>query len=167
MTDEARGTVAGSLGQLAGRWSGTNGFRLMPTDDLHEAPAAATITTAAGGYALTLTYEWVHAEDGPQDGVLLVGSPEEGQDAVTAAWGDSWHQKPELRSMTGTLADGRLELSAEYGGGWGWTIQVAKAPDDGLSLTMENVIPEEHATDEIAAGPYPVMVGRLRRDPKA
>jgi hypothetical protein len=29
---------------------------------------------------------------------------------------------------------------------------------------MHNVVPAEHATDEIAAGPYPVMVAELHRE---
>ena len=29
---------------------------------------------------------------------------------------------------------------------------------------MHNVVPAEHATEEIAAGPYPVMVAELHRE---
>jgi hypothetical protein len=28
-------------------------------------------------------------------------------------------------------------------------------------MTMHNVIPAEHATDEVSAGPYPVMVAEF------
>jgi hypothetical protein len=34
---------------------------------------------------------------------------------------------------------------------------------DRLALTMYNVVPAEHATDDAAAGPYPVMVAEMRR----
>jgi hypothetical protein len=95
--------------------------------------------------------------------VLLIGSPDEGQQAINAAWGDSWHQKPSLLVLSGSLADGRVELTADYGGGWRWTIGLAG--DRPLVLTMHNGIPEEHDTEEIEAGPYPVMITELHREP--
>lgn len=149
------------LGHLAGSWLGTNGFRMMPSDEFAEAPATATVATAAGGNAVVLTYTWQHPEDGPQDGVMLVGSPDEHEQAVIAAWGDSWHQRPSILTLPGSLADGRLEVTADYGGGWRWTIALEGL--DPLLLTMYNVVPDDQATDEIAAGPYPVMVAELRR----
>jgi hypothetical protein len=163
MTEHRSGAGAGaSLGRLAGNWRGTNGFRLMPTDELQEAPATAVVTTAAGGHDVVLTYTWIHPDDGPQDGVLLVGSPDEQQQAVDAAWGDSWHQKPSILMFSGTLVDGRLEVIADYGGGWKWMITLEG--ENQLLLTMHNVVPDELATDEVSAGPYPVMVAELRRD---
>ena len=93
--------------------------------------------------------------------MLLVGSPDDEQ-AVVVAWTDSWHQKPALLSLAGTSTDGRLDVTADYGGGWKWTITIEG--DDPLLLTMYNVIPEEHATAEISAGPYPVMVAEMRRE---
>lgn len=163
MAAQGSGSMAKSFGQLAGTWSGTNGFRLMPTDNFHEAPAGAQLTTAADGHYLLLTYTWAHPADGPQDGVLLVGSPDSGPQGVTAAWGDSWHQKPVILTLTGTLADGGLELTADYGGGWQWVISLDGAHDDTLVVTMQNVIPDEHATEEMPPGPYVVMVAELRR----
>lgn len=144
--------------RFVGTWRGENGFRLMPFDDLHVAAATASGATAAAGADLVLRYTWVHAEDGPQDGVLLVGSPDEGR--LTAAWGDSWHQQPRLLSFAGTATADGFDLTADYGGGWLWTIS-ATAVDEHLALTMHNVIPAEHATAEAAAGPYPVMVAEL------
>jgi hypothetical protein len=157
--------MATQLGRLTGTWTGSNGFRLMPDHELEDAPASAAVTTAAGGHAFLLTYEWVHPDDGPQDGILLAGSPDEGETQVTVAWGDSWHQKPPLRVMTGTLDETRLRVEADYGGGWVWVITI-DGTEDRLSLTMENVIPAEYATADKAAGPYPVMVGRFRRRPQ-
>ena len=81
--------------------------------------------------------------------------------------GDSWHQHPAILTLAGTLDGGRLELAADYGGGWRWTIMVeggGAAPTDPLRMTMHNVVPEEYATAEGPAGPYPVMVAELRRD---
>ncbi len=156
--------VSTDLGRLAGTWHGTNGFRMMPTDEFHDAPATATLTTAAGGQAVVVTYTWVHPDDGPQEGVLLLGSPDEHQ-AVTAAWVDSWHQHPAVLMLAGVATDGRLEVTADYGGGWLWTIAVEG--DVALRLTMLNVVPPEQATDEVAAGPYPVMVAELHRTPES
>jgi hypothetical protein len=156
--------MAISLGRLVGTWRGTNRFRLMPTDPFHEAPATAQLATVADGHVVLLTYTWEHPADGSQDGVLVVGSPEDGQHQhVSAAWGDSWHQKPALLSLRGTLADGALELTADYGGGWLWVISLDGERDDMLVLTMQNVVPAEHATGDVSAGPYVVMLAELRR----
>ena len=84
------------------------------------------------------------------------------QQTVTAAWGDSWHQRPSLLTLSGTLTDGRLEVTAEYGGGWRWTITLEG--ENPLLLTMYNVVPDEYANDEVTAGPYPVMVAELLRE---
>jgi hypothetical protein len=150
------------FGRFAGTWRGSNGFRLMPTDELYEAAATAELAVAAAGHDLVLTYTWVHPADGPQDGVLMVGSPDDDRH-VTAAWGDSWHQKPPILVFTGLLTEHGLEVTADYGGGWRWMISLDGGRDDELMLTMHNVIPAEYATAEVAAGPYPVMVAELRR----
>ena len=164
MDEHATGMATGTiLGRLAGAWRGTNGFRMMPTDDMLEAPATAVVTIAAGGYDVVVTYTWSHPEDGPQEGVLLIGSPDEENQAINAAWGDSWHQKPSLLVLSGSLADGRVELTADYGGGWQWTISLDGSRDDRLVLTMDNVVPADQATADVLAGPYPVMVTELGR----
>jgi hypothetical protein len=155
-------TLTDRFGRLEGTWTGTNGFRLMPNDELAEAAATAELAVAAAGYDLVVRYTWVHPDDGPQEGVMLVGSPDDGG-RVTVAWGDSWHQKPPIRVMDGTLADGVVEVSADYGGGWRWTISVDGGRDDQLPLTMHNVIPDELATEEEPAGPYPVMAATFER----
>ena len=154
--------MATTFGRRTGSWSGTNGFRLMPTDELYEAAATAELIVAAAGHDLVLMYTWVHPADGPQDGVLLVGSPDD-EGRVTAAWGDSWHQKPGLLVLNGSLIEGVLEVVADYGGGWRWMISADGRRDDRLALTMHNVIPAEHATDDEPAGPYPVMVSAFQR----
>jgi hypothetical protein len=149
------------LERLAGTWQGSNRFRMMPTDDFTESPATAFVTTAAGGHAVVVTYTWEHPQDGPQEGVLLVGSPDEDGPAVAAAWADSWHQQPSILTLPGIQADGRLEVTADYGGGWRWTI--ALEGTDPLLLTMHNVVPDDQATDDVEAGPYPVMLAELNR----
>jgi hypothetical protein len=144
-------TSIDSLARLEGSWTGTNGFRLMPNDPLSEAAATAELAVAAAGYDLVMRYTWVHPDDGRQEGVMLVGSPDD-EGRVTVAWGDSWHQKPPIRVLHGTLVEGVLEVSADYGGGWRWTISVDGGRGDQLALTMHNVIPDELATDDEPAG---------------
>ena len=51
--------------------------------------------------------------------------------------------------------------SSDYGGGWRWTI--ALEGTDPLLLTMHNVVPDDQATDDVEAGPYPVMLAELNR----
>jgi len=149
------------LSAAAGSWTGTNGFRLMPGDAFAEFPATATVTLAAGGHLTSVAYTWQHPADGPQEGLLVIGSA--GEDgALTALWGDSWHQQPTAMSLSGR-ADPAVALEAAYGGDWRWRISLDIPGADELTLRMDNVIPASQATDEVAAGPYPAMLMTLRR----
>ncbi|WP_406277771.1 hypothetical protein [Embleya sp. NBC_00896] len=151
------------LSDFVGAWAGTNGFRLMPGDPLTEFPAAATVTVAAGGHLTSVGYSWRHPDDGPQDGLVVLGSA--GDDgSLVAMWADSWHQQPVPMSLSGRPGvDAGVELAGGYGDGWGWRVGFEATGDGGLRMRMDNVIPEEQATAEISAGPYPVMVMDLRR----
>ena len=147
----------------AGTWVGTNGFRLMPRDPLTEFAASVTVTTAAGGYLTSVAYSWEHPDDGPQDGLVVIGSAAEGGTLV-AMWGDSWHQKPTPMMLSGSRGtDATLELEGEYGGGWRWRVTLDASDAESLRMQMDNVIPAERATADIPDGPYPVMVMRTRR----
>ena len=75
-----------ALTDRAGAWTGTNGFRLMPADPMHDAPATAEVDVKAGGSLVAISYTWSHPADGPQDGLLVLGA---GGDpgGVTAFWG--------------------------------------------------------------------------------
>jgi hypothetical protein len=152
--------------EIVGTWAGTNGFRLMPHDRLREFPATASVTTAAGGHLTLVAYTWEHPDDGPQDGVLLLGSAGEG-DGVTATWGDSWHQKPAPMPLSGTRsAAGSIDLEGSYGDGWTWRVllEFGKTGDaDELRMRMDNVIPASHASADLPAGPYPAMLLQARR----
>jgi len=151
-----------TLAERTGTWAGTNGFRLVPADPLADRPATATLTLAAGGHLISLAYTWEHPDDGPQDGLLVVGSGRE-DPAVVALWGDSWHQQPAPMSMTGTVEGGSIELEGEYGGGWRWRIMVEAARPDALRMQMDNVVPADDASAELRSGPYPAMVMNLHR----
>ncbi|MEU5527458.1 hypothetical protein ABZ744_11015 [Micromonospora chersina] len=151
------------LADSAGSWSGTNGFRLMPTDPLAGSLATITVTTAAGGHLTSVAYSWAHPDDGPQDGLLVVGAGAQ-EGSLVAVWGDSWHQQPTPMSLTGGPgADGTFELRGEYGGGWAWRIVFDTADAERLRMRMDNVIPADQATAEMPAGPYPVMVAEVTR----
>jgi hypothetical protein len=151
------------LPDSAGTWVGTNGFRLMPTDPLVEFPARLTLTNAAGGHLVSVAYWWEHPDDGPQDGLLVIGPGDDGR-SVTAMWGDSWHQKPAPMVLHGSHgSDGSLEFEGDYGGGWRWRVILDATDKEKLRLRMDNVIPAEQATAEISAGPYPVMIMETRR----
>ena len=148
---------------FAGSWTGTNGFRLMPSDPLAESPATVTVTMVAGGHLTLVAYSWEHPDDGPQDGLLVIGSA--GEDgSLTATWGDSWHQKPAPRSLPGGPGPGATsEFEGDYGGGWRWRIVFDAADAENLRMRMDNVISADQATAEVSAGPYPVMVMDVRR----
>lgn len=136
-----------------GTWSGTSTFRLMPTDDFANGPSSATSVAEADGWGWSLRYTWVHPEDGAQSGLLLIGSPDD-DGSVNAAWTDSWHQKPHLALLTGTVADAGVDLETEYAAGWLWRISVRPA-EDGLAMQMVNVVPDRG--EEGPGGPYVVM----------
>jgi hypothetical protein len=127
--------------------SGTCAFRLMPTDELADAPSTLNVTRAAAGRATVLSYTWTHPEDGDQAGTLLVGTPDD-EGLLTAAWVDSWHQ-PAVGLLTGH--DGTVGY--EYAPGWRWEVDITV---DGttVSMVMRNVVPEGQGDP---AGPYDVM----------
>ena len=151
------------LTDVTGAWAGTNAFRLMPADPLAESPAALAVATAAGGHLTTVSYSWDHPDDGPQDGLLVIAAGDR-PGSLVAWWGDSWHQQPTPMTLTGA-ADGvsAVELSAEYGGGWGWRIVLDTADPALLRLRMENVVPADQAGPGTPAGPYPAMLTEVRR----
>lgn len=151
---------------LAGRaLTGTGAFRLMPQDAMAEAEASGSFAVLAAGWAACLTYRWRHPEDGDQEGVLLIASPED-DGTVQATLVDSWHQKPEPMHLSGAREGARTSLHATYGETWGWNVLVDLTTDS-VRLVMQNVVSEEaQATaaegDEVEAGAYDVMDLRLR-----
>jgi hypothetical protein len=144
-----------------GSWTGSNGFRLMPDDPPHVAPATADVSTAAGNLT-AIAYTWSHPEDGAQDGLLVIGPDGEPEGAV-AFWGDSWHQTPQPTLLAGGFSDGLLAVSYEYGGEWRWQISVETSNPDSLRLRMENIVPKSAETEAGAAGAYTAMLSELRR----
>lgn len=138
----------------AGRWSGTAGFRLMPTDDLADGASTLEVAGAARGRALRLDYAWVHPADGDQAGTLLLGVPAQ-DGSASAAWVDSWHQ-PDLAMLAGSGGPVSATVGYEYAPGWRWEIEVRVVRSDRavVEMVMRNTVPE---SDDSPAVTYDVM----------
>ena len=133
-----------------GDLTGTCAFRLMPTDDLADAPSRLSVSDVAAGRASLLTYTWVHPDDGEQTGTLVLGRPDD-EGVLSAAWVDSWHQ-PTVALLTGR--DGTVGY--EYAEGWRWEVEVTVGPGD-VSMAMYNVVPEQESAPAVR---YDVMRAR-------
>ncbi|MET9220281.1 hypothetical protein ABZX65_16145 [Streptomyces sp. NPDC003300] len=136
---------------VPGVWHGRSGFRLMPTDPFHEAPAGARVVLGAAGHLASVTYTWQHPDDGPQDGMLTVGATDENT-RLTALWADSWHQQPAPLLMHGTPGPHGIDVEGEYAEGWIWRIEVDAGEPGTLRIRMDNDIP---------SGRYRVMEATL------
>jgi hypothetical protein len=149
------------LTRHAGEWAGTNRFRLMPDDPPADAAATAKLSLGAGGNVAVLTYTWTHPDDGAQDGLLVVG-PEEAPGEVIALWGDSWHQQPAAKQLSGTAGGDALTVGYSYAEGWEWRITLTAERPDVLRWRMDNVVPASVSgtAEEIV---YWAMDGERRR----
>jgi hypothetical protein len=149
------------LAQHVGVWTGRNRFRLMPDDPAAESDAAAQLSMGAGGNLVVVAYTWSHPEDGPQDGLLVLGPDEQPGDLV-ALWGDSWHQQPAAKRLRGTTDDRSLTVAYSYSEGWAWRITLTAGEPDVLRWRMDNVVPATASgTGEEVT--YWAMDGELRR----
>jgi hypothetical protein len=100
-------------------------------------------------------------DDGPQDGVLVLG-PDEAPGELVALWGDSWHQHPAAKQLRGSTDDHTLRVGYSYEEGWWWRITLTADQPDVLRLRMDNVVPAtaSGAGHEVT---YWAMDGELRR----
>ena len=148
------------LREHEGSWEGTNRFRLRPDDEPGEGPATARLAIEAGG-VVVLAYAWTHPQDGPQEGTLTLGLGDEPGSAL-GLWGDSWHQKPAVAPLRGTVDDESVTVGYEYAEGWWWWITITPASSDLLRWQMDNVVPPSASG---AAEPirYWAMQAELRR----
>jgi hypothetical protein len=142
-----------------GAWSGTNRFRLMPTDEPGTAPATATLTVSSAGTIAVLAYTWSHPDDGPQEGHLMLGPGEE-PGSVVALWGDSWHQQPAVAVLRGGFLDDGVHVRYSYAEGWWWRIALTTPDASTLRLQMDNEVP---SGAEQEGGPYWAMLADLHR----
>lgn len=139
---------------LRGEWHGTCAFRMMPEDELKKATSSAIVTDEDLSKAVVIRYDWTHPTDGDQAGTMLVGGRGD-DDERTIAWHDSWHQQPQVALLKGVSRPGSgLKVEMEYGGNWGWTIEVYEEKRT-LYMQMCNVIPD--GVEGAKPGPYVVM----------
>ena len=75
--------------ELVGEWSGHNRLWLGPHAPARESPTQATVTTAAKGGFLVLTYTWSDGGE-PHDGVLIARLTP-GAGPADMVWFDSFH----------------------------------------------------------------------------
>ena len=140
-------------GAPLGQWSGTCDFRLLPTDEFAGSASTLSVTEAAAGRALLLTYSWEHPEDGAQTGTLMLGVVGESGD-VPAAWVYSWHQR-DVVALTGRGAGPALTVGYEDAPGWRWDIEVGGSGGT-TTIVMHNIVPERDSSPEVR---YDVMRG--------
>jgi hypothetical protein len=138
---------------IAGSWKGHNGFRLMPDDDLFDAPTTAAATLTARGSVLSLCYDWQHPDNGQQEGTLVIARTAD--NAACGLWLDTWHQKSAQPLADVEHTDESIMFEFEYAEGWRWQIEVGIAEE--LLVTMRNIVPREPVT------PYEAMIMRLER----
>jgi hypothetical protein len=139
MSDSSDRNPAADLEPIAaraGRWKGTNRFRLMPDDEFTPTDSTVEVERHAKGMAVTVAYTW--AESGvDQSGVMLLTESPDG--GVQAVWLDSWHQQPSWMSLTGASDGGIVTVDGSYPGGGRW--QIIVDPTNGLRLRMRNAVP--------------------------
>lgn len=139
--------VPTALQTLIGNWKAVNRLWLDPKEPARESATTATVSLAAQGRFLTIAYTW--AEDGPQDGLLVLGQANN-SDAVNAAWVDSWHNGDKLMVCVGRLsAAGVASVKGSYpappGPDWGWRIVIEPQGNAAWRLAMYNLSPEGEA----------------------
>lgn len=144
--------VVESLGNLVGDWTGVSGMRFMPSDAFTESSSTARVSITAGSL-VTVTYTWSN-DDGPQDGMLLIGDGSAPHEAA-AVWVDSFHQSPKWMALQGVISSEGVGLEGVYpappGPDWGWRIHVGGI--DEFTITMVN-IPEGDAAYEVVRASY-------------
>jgi hypothetical protein len=96
---------------------------------------------------------------------LLVLGPGEEAGTVVALWGDSWHQAPSPKWLTGVIDDQVITVGYSYADEWEWTISVDATDSDSLRLRMNNVVPLSAVADDQSAGAYWAMQANLARSP--
>ena len=103
-----------------------------------------------------INYTWAEAGE-PQDGMLIISGGDEPGDA-RAIWVDSWHQRPQWMSFPAPpTMPAWSTVSAPYGEGFEWRINVDAGTADTLAITMDNVAP--------GVEPYQVVEARYTRNP--
>lgn len=133
-----------SLGELAGKWKGSNRLWLSPAEPPRESPSTACIVPVVGGRFVRIDYTWAY-EGKPQEGSLLFGY-EAAEKRVTALWIDSWHMSDKMMTCRGVVeGSGAITVRGSYaappGPDWGWRT-VIEPRGGSPRMTMYNVSPD-------------------------
>ncbi len=143
--------VIQSFEHLLGDWTGEYAMRFMPTDDFGPASGATATVSVTAGSLVTVRYTWSN-DDGPQDGLLLVGDGSAPHEA-RGIWVDSFHQAPHWMALQGVASSNEVALEGVYpappGPDWGWRIRVGGVLD--LTLTMINLPSDSEAYEVVLA----------------
>ena len=124
---------------LVGSWSGSYKLWLGPDEPMRESTTKATVSTAAAGQFLVITYSWADREK-PHDGLLLLRAGED-VGPVDIVWVDSFHTMAGFMQFTSSepANDGWnafTKWSAGEGPEWGWRIEVTAPGRDELLVRM-------------------------------
>src|SRR5690606_6730741 len=120
---------------LVGEWAGSYLLWLGPDEPVRESETAGTVTAAAAGQFLVLTYTWA-ASGKPHDGVLIARVAD-APGAVEMDWVDAFHPAGKFMTVEGQSAAGgglraTTKWSAGEGPAWGWRIDLSSAGSDDL-----------------------------------
>jgi hypothetical protein len=133
--------------QLAGTWSGTCQLWrpwLPPAEQTHSAAATASVSLAAAGAVLTISYSWI-LDGAAQQGLLILGYAPE-PNAVQSVWVDSWHMSEQFMLCHGQMEPGgAIDLLGSYpappGPDWGWRTRVDPVDLYVWAVVMFNIAP--------------------------
>jgi hypothetical protein len=137
-----------TFASLAGEWVGINRLWLTPDSTAIQSVCSASISLAARGKFLSISYTWVY-KDEPQEGLMIVGF-DQNQQSTQAAWVDSWHMNDQIMICQSSFTEaGTLMLKGFYpappGPEWGWWIELDPQEGPSFKLVMYNVTPEGQA----------------------
>ncbi|WP_394782248.1 DUF1579 family protein [Undibacterium sp.] len=147
MADISADISADIFSKFIGQWQGSNTLILSwknPPEYLSD--TNLTVSEAANGHMLQLSYDWSH--DGkPQQGTLLLAYDAE-KNLATAAWGDSYHMDKKLFQCAGAIgADGVVDLLGSFeappGPDWGWRIVLTPVSASEMQIAMMVIPPGE------------------------
>ena len=149
-------SLPNQLAALSGEWVGTKRLYLnwLPNPEV-QSDSRLTIAKAVRGSFELMDYTWKY--DGmPHEGLLLIGY-DETKNAVTIAWGDSWHMsKAIMHCIGGVDASGAINVTGSYeappGPDWGWRITISAEGKDKMRIVMHNISPEGKEELAVDAG---------------
>lgn len=133
------------LKEATGWWEGTSSLSLpWQRKEPYDSNSSLHVDLGPKGTFAQIEYRWSH-EDVVHHGVLLVAGNKKGG-TVQVGWVDSWHQNPNVMTMTGKWdSDDKFSVTGKYSAGegpdWGWRFELALKGDT-LHYEMTNIHPD-------------------------